>query len=188
MANRPAVRWIATKVFVGMAREAYHAVVDLEPRLQQAEAAAADAGSPALEEWGKLHNAIVKQACTAIVFATAAAEAYIYDYGARHSSDSFVKKYVDKLNLVSKWVVIPQLVTGREFPRDRQGIELLRALVNARNELVHFKSGPSATEIHVDKLIANTKIALEAIEALARDMDSFDPNEHPHLQLGGGEA
>ena len=57
-----------------------------------------------------------KHSIVTVVFSAMAVEAYIYDYAARNLSDSFVKKYLDKLDLVSKWVVIPLIVTGKEFP------------------------------------------------------------------------
>ena len=40
-------------------------------------------------------------------------EATIYDYGAANLSDSYMKKYVEKLNFLSQWVVIPQLVLNQ---------------------------------------------------------------------------
>lgn len=76
----------------------------------------------------------------AIVFGALCLEAFIYDYAAHNFSDKYAKKYLDKLDLRSKWVVIPKLVTGKEFPRECQAFEHLVKLVEARNDLVHAKS------------------------------------------------
>lgn len=67
-------------------------------------------------------------------------EAYIYDYGARRESASFVDKYVDKLDPVAKWVVIPRLIVPPGLPRDDEVFERLRRLFKLRNDLVHHKT------------------------------------------------
>ncbi len=75
-----------------------------------------------------------------IVFSHLFLEAVIYDYGAINTSGSYMKKYVDKLDFLAKWVVVPRLVTGNSFPTGSQAYELLGKLVKARNGLVHFKT------------------------------------------------
>jgi hypothetical protein len=67
-------------------------------------------------------------------------EAYIYDYGARRESASFVNKYVDKLDPVSKWVIIPRLVAPPGLNTDDEVFERLRRLFRLRNDLVHHKT------------------------------------------------
>lgn len=176
-------RWIASKIFVKIARDSYEQVVTLKPKLEEAASRVHTGAQQAIDEWGELHNTIVMQCCIAIVFAATAAEAYIYDYGARGMSDTFVKQYLDKLDLLAKWVVIPQMVKGRAFPRGGQGIELLKKLVTARNGLVHFKSGSRGNAIQVKELVANAAIAIRTLDALIEDMSKFDPHELPELQL-----
>jgi hypothetical protein len=75
-----------------------------------------------------------------VVFSHLFMEAVIYDYGATNTSDTYMKKYVDKLDFLAKWVVIPKLVTGCPFPTDSKAFELLSKLKKARNDLVHFKT------------------------------------------------
>ena len=53
----------------------------------------------------------------AIVFAALAVEAYMYDYAARNLGEQFVASHLDRLDVVSKWVIIPRLVTGKGFPK-----------------------------------------------------------------------
>ncbi|MBN2591760.1 MAG: hypothetical protein JXA96_17975 [Sedimentisphaerales bacterium] len=76
----------------------------------------------------------------AVVFSHLFMEAVIYDYGAINTSDTYMKKYVDKLDFLAKWVVIPKLITGCSFPTNSQAFQLLSKLKKARNELVHFKT------------------------------------------------
>lgn len=82
-----------------------------------------------------------------VVFAALCLEAFIYDYAAHNFSDTYAKNYLDQLNLVSKWVVIPKLVTGKDFPTEGQAFEHLVKLRKARNDLVHYKSRPLPTNI-----------------------------------------
>jgi len=76
----------------------------------------------------------------AVTFGAMCLEAFIYDYAAHNLSDTYTRKYLDKLDLISKWVIIPRLVTGKILPRESQAFEHLKRLVKERNELVHPKS------------------------------------------------
>lgn len=93
-------------------------------------------------------QSMLRSGTTTVVFAALCLEAFIYDYAARCFSNSYVDNYLDKLNLVAKWVVIPKLVLGKEFPRDSQAFECLVKLKKARDTLVHAKSKqePSSDE------------------------------------------
>jgi hypothetical protein len=75
-----------------------------------------------------------------IVFAAMCVEAFIYDYGASHLSDPYMTKRLDKLDVVSKLMVVTKLVLGKDFPVDGQAFEELQKLIKNRNRLVHFKS------------------------------------------------
>lgn len=77
-----------------------------------------------------------------VVFATMCLEAFIYDYAASNFSDTFVKNYIDKLDLKSKWIIVPQLVTRKAFDTNSKAYALLTKLVKYRNKLVHTKSKP----------------------------------------------
>ncbi len=183
-------RIIASKVYSSMAKIAQRNVADCEVTLRKAEAAIRidPSNSVRLDEYAIAHNQLLREACVAIVFAAAALEAYIYDYGARRKSATFMKKYVDKLDIVAKWVIVPQLVARKRFPTDRQGFQLLVALASARNELVHFKSGPGEKAMSAQWLIEKAKLAIDALDAVVADMESFDPKESPLLQFSSGKG
>src|SRR5215475_11985307 len=137
--NMNTPRTIASKIFVSIARESNEQVQVLAPSLHEVASRVEQnpCSQEAIAQWGELHNRLVKHACITIIFAAAVAEAYIYDYRARGISDSFMRKYVDRLDLLPKWVVFPQLIQGQPFPREGQGIELLGKLLAARNRLIH---------------------------------------------------
>ncbi|MCZ7544810.1 MAG: hypothetical protein M5R40_15385 [Anaerolineae bacterium] len=133
--------------------------------------AAAQRFQECYEEYGE-HSEIV------VIFSVMALEAYIYDYAARHFSDSFARKYVDKLDLPSKWVVVPQLATGKAFPRGGQGFGLLKRLVTTRHSLIHAKSSAFSEAIDQRESISlEARDAIRALDLLAAGLMSIDPDE-----------
>jgi len=111
-------------------------------------------------------QAALRSGTTTVVFAALCLEAFIYDYAARYFSSSYVENYLDKLNLIAKWVVIPKLVLGKEFPRDSQAFERLVKLKRARDTLVHAKSRPAP---------ANSEEEEKLLEALERkETENFE--------------
>ena len=121
-----------------------------------------------------------------IVFAAMCLEAFIYDYAATATSDSYVKKYLDKLDLVSKWIIVPRIITGKEIPRGSKALQMLSKLIAARNSLIHFKSRTStwddsflAREEDLElKMVENTRNAYPTIGMLMKELRKIDP-AHP---------
>lgn len=118
-----------------------------------------------------------------IVFASMCLEAFIYDYGASHLGDAYMKNNLDKLELPSKLIIATKLVTGKDFPVDRQAFEGLKNLVKSRNKLVHFKSKrfelsdfEAAIEFRSNLNIELEKSMYESVETvrlIMREMDSI---------------
>lgn len=69
-------------------------------------------------------------------------ESAIYEYAADHLGDAYVKAHIDKLDVLSKWLIVLRLVAGYELRKDQAPYAAFKALVAARNELVHSKSRP----------------------------------------------
>jgi len=88
------------------------------------------------------------------LFAAMCLEAFIYDYAASNFSDTYVKKYLDRLDLVAKWVVIPKLILGEEFPRSSMAFGYIRSIKNERDKLAHSKSRPQLTDEEREQEIA----------------------------------
>lgn len=88
----------------------------------------------------ELNAEIGKYSRVIVVFCALAIEAFINDYAINHFSKSYLEKYLDKLDLMSKWIVIPRLVTGSQLDAGSQPLQDLDWLIRQRNELVHFKS------------------------------------------------
>ncbi|MHB9093495.1 MAG: hypothetical protein ACYC21_02390, partial [Eubacteriales bacterium] len=139
----------------------------------------------AFDKISSYFNQICKHSITTIVFCALAVEAFIYDYGARNTSDTYIQKYVDKLDTISKWVVIPKLVTGKEFPKENQSFELLSRLVKNRNSLVHHKAvnvefGSKDFEQKYKKVMGDlplkAKEAITVFSELISDLKKVDSN------------
>lgn len=75
-----------------------------------------------------------------IVFATMCLEAAIFDFGAHHLGDQYFADHIEKLDLLSKWVVLPRLVCDYTLDKSTAAFEYLKRTVMARNRLVHSKS------------------------------------------------
>ncbi len=123
--------------------------------------------------WGRDFEKSIRYFLLQYLFAAMCLESFIYEYAASNFSDTYAKKYLDKLDLVSKWVVIPRLVLGKEFPKDSQSFEHLKEIRSERNNLVHSKSRPELTEEAKKQELAqydsifNSKPSTESEEGLS---------------------
>jgi hypothetical protein len=113
-----------------------------------------------------------------VTFATMCLEAFIYDFAAHHLGDTYVKKYLDKLDFVAKWVLVPRLALGRELPRGSQAFEHLTYLVRERNDLVHAKSiilpsGEPTSKTVLDKIGPVVKKEIERERLLSKPYEAI---------------
>jgi hypothetical protein len=122
-------------------------------------------------------------AAISVTFAGMCLEAFFYDYAAENLGDSYTQQHLDKLDLPSKLIVIPHLVTGRSVDKSGQGYEAVKHLSKDRNDLVHFKSRAfplseldKASDFH-DELNKRLKTASEngvqAIELVMKELDEL---------------
>ncbi len=90
-----------------------------------------------------------------VVFSAMALEAAAFEFATLQLGEHLAKTYLDKLDVVGKWLVIPRLVCGRSLHEDGPAINGLKSLVKARNALVHHKSKEwDRTHAHVDATYA----------------------------------
>lgn len=90
--------------------------------------------------WIDLCRKVQKQRVISVIFGALCLESLIYDYATRVFSDTYIKKYLDELNLKAKWIIIPKLVMGKDFPTDGHAFQNLGRLARERNALIHSKS------------------------------------------------
>ena len=130
---------------VAIARDNLKSAVELVKRVAELEKEYAtltgdDAEAFRVLEIAPVENKTESHCLIAIVFSALTIEGYIYYYAIRHFSEDFVDTHLDRLDVVSKWVIVPKLVTGKDFPKDSRAFQLLKQLVANRNYIVLSKS------------------------------------------------
>jgi hypothetical protein len=123
----------------------------------------------AAKEFGRRVESMNHAMFSAIVFSAIAAESFIFNAASTSLSKGFAKDFLDKLDTVAKWIVIPRLINGFEFPRDTLPFAQLKNLVAARNRLVHYKSKTVPFDDSAFELIAqdSRRFMLDAENAIA---------------------
>lgn len=92
-------------------------------------------------DWICEKNAQIERvAIVSVVFSALTAEAFINHYAVVKLSKSYLEKYLDKLDPVAKWIVIPRMITGKSIDPGSLPIQRLGSLVTLRNKLVHYKT------------------------------------------------
>jgi hypothetical protein len=140
------------------------------------------------EEKSNLHNRATEAALKAIVFSAMCVEASINNYAGAQLGDSYFKKHLASLDVISKWVVIPQLVCGKSIDKSSAAFASLKKLITARNNLVHNKSSeinasdPIALMNKLEKRDQNFeedfKNSLKTLYLLSMEMDYVIGQRH----------
>lgn len=163
-------------------------------KIRIADATHADETSALEFELISLETTLAKHSLVVILFSATLLEAYIYDYAARHLSDKFAQEYVDKLDVIGKWVVVPRLATGRELPRGKKWFGLMKTLVKTRNLIAHSKSSelprtknqaqPYLERIQNkdDQFAQSARQSIELLDLLVAEMSDLDPDESIWIQ------
>lgn len=97
-------------------------------------------------EKSTIENLLHEDFVIIIVFMTMTMETYIYDYSARNLGDSYTMIHLDKMNLISKWIVIPKIITGKEIDNSHDSFGTFKKLVKVRNQITHWKSEAGSYE------------------------------------------
>jgi hypothetical protein len=75
-----------------------------------------------------------------ITFAAMYLECVIWDYAASNFGKTYIKTYLENMNLSAKWLTIPKLVNDTNVGISSKALSLLVKLVKERNAIVHSKS------------------------------------------------
>lgn len=81
-------------------------------------------------------------AVKSVVFAGLAVESAIYEIAAEQLTDKFTKEHLERLDVFTKWALIPRLICGNALDLGGPGMSMLKELIQVRNILVHHKSSP----------------------------------------------
>lgn len=120
----------------------YKEMVEIKKRAQE-ELSEEGYGFAACQKYTNLETEMVKSSSIVIVFAAFFLEAFIHEFAEEHLSRTYIQKYLERLDLRAKWVIIPRLITGKDYPTDSQAYQDLCTLVKLRNQLAHPKPVPS---------------------------------------------
>jgi hypothetical protein len=134
------------------------------------------------EDWMKdmksadWHHQGLKSAVQSIVFSAMCLEAFIYDYSVKNLGSSYTKKHIEKLNIESKFIIVPRLIAGKEIQKSGQGYEMLKKLISDRNKIVHFKAQEDFFQVNsfLPTAMAN---GLAAIKTLMLEFEEIHPEE-----------
>ena len=113
-----------------------------------------------------------------VVFSALTAEAYINHYAVDRTSKSFLNNYLDRLDPVSKWIIIPRLVTGRQIDTGCRAIGLYKKLIALRNKLVHWKTQKKPiSELKEEDWVTEhqAELAISAVKELIMELQRIDP-------------
>lgn len=143
----------------------------------------------------QVEDDVDKCAVTVIIFAIITLEAYIYDYSARYLSDSYARNYLDKLDIFSKWIVIPRLICGKEISGESKWHQQFKALIRQRNAIIHSKSSSFPTEAdgritfikrqhdHSKQIVELAHQAVRLFETIATEIANIHPVEAPWVRI-----
>ncbi|MFK3976760.1 hypothetical protein [Shewanella vesiculosa] len=119
-------------------------------------------------------------AIKAIVFSSMCVESAINNYAGTQLGDNYYDNHLNNLDVLSKWVVIPDLVCGKSIDKSGPAYNSLKKLIKARNKLVHNKSkeyNPTDPNLykHLEKSEVDFKNdfenSLKALYLLRMEMD-----------------
>lgn len=123
------------------------------------------------------NDRIGRLASIVIIFCATSLEAYINHYAINRLSKNYLKTYLDKLDLFSKYIVIPRIVTGIQLNAGSRALQELSWLIALRNKLVHSKS----RKIQINDMKEtdflwgkDAKRAIETVKNLAQELKKID--------------
>lgn len=114
-----------------------------------------------------------------VIFCALTLESFINHYGIENLSRPFFEDHLDRLGPLDKWVVIPKMVTGKPFPKNREVYALMRELFQHRNHHVHFKSRRTKDQDVIRRHRLYMKQGARAMRAVRLAVDtlaSLDPS------------
>lgn len=142
-------------------------------------------------EYIKKEEELHKNCIITITFAAMSLESFIYDYTACVLGDEYTKKYIDRLDVIAKWVIVPKIIAGKEIPRNKHCFELLKQTIKLRNNFVHSKSRQFNPELAIDhfenynydQMIKYSRDSVKVIDQLASELEIIDPESIAKFKL-----
>ncbi len=146
------------------------------------------------EEIKELEEILLKETIKVLTFLPAYLESYFFELSAITLGQQYTERYIEKLDLISKIVIVPKLAFGKELNRSAHYWGEIKNLVKWRNKTIHNKT-KDANQLF--ELVRQGKEILEpkplheefkidsffnSIEKLFEELDKIDP-EGFHLKI-----
>lgn len=166
--------------FFHVAIDTYKEIVKLEKELNELQTKTSKSKKSSddfVDKIAEKNDRIGRLALIVVTFCATSLEAYINHYAISNLSKSYFKTYLDKLDLLSKWVVLPRIITGKQLDAGSKGLQDLSWLITLRNKLVHYKSRKIeiAAIKDTDFLWENdAKKAIETVKNLVQELEKID--------------
>lgn len=113
-----------------------------------------------------------------VVFCIMTLESYINEYGITNFSTSYFRNYLDRLDLKSKWIIIPNLKTGLQLDTDSEAFELFSETLKIRNKIIHDKTKVIDTSklFNYDWITEDyAKDSINAVNEMFIELEKIDP-------------
>lgn len=118
-----------------------------------------------------------------VIFSALCLEAFINHYAISNLKRPYFDNYIERLRINQKWMIVPQLVTGKSFKMESHEMAKLKSLFKMRDSLVHYKT---CTFENLDQFIKDNKkkhfvtpdkakFALSAVPAIIKGLHKLDP-------------
>jgi hypothetical protein len=123
------------------------------------------------------NDAIGRLALIVIMFSALSLEAYINYYGITRLSKGYFENHLDRLDVFSKWIIIPRVVTGKQLDAGSKALQDLAWLITTRNRFVHYKSRVVEVEDtkETDFLwYSDAEKAITTVSDVLRDLQEID--------------
>jgi hypothetical protein len=121
-----------------------------------------------------------------IIFLSTFLESYIWNLSAMTLGQGYTKDYLDKLDMIAKWKIIPKLITTKDLELESRTVEELRRLVKLRNGLIHHKMkdfNPSDHESSMFDEAPNVAPFFTMIDDIFNKLDEIDRPGNHRFQL-----
>jgi hypothetical protein len=120
---------------------------------------------------------IERLAISSVVFSCMCLESFINCYGISHYSKTYFENYLDKLDLKSKWIIIPRLINGLQLETESIAFKNFSELIKLRNKLVHDKPKTKKVSrtLASDWITENeAKLSVETVQNVLTELKKID--------------
>ena len=105
----------------------------------------------------EIQDILLKESIKVVVFLGAFLESYFFELSAVALGQQYTENHIEKMDLTSKMVIVPQLITGKKINTSQNFWGGIKTLIKWRNKIIHNK----------------TKNATEYFEKI--DLGNYDP-------------